>query len=84
MGVYNCFKYGTKTKPFHENWYPAQPGHPACPVRLLLQGIAAYDRQMVALHGRRLSVEDPLFTPDPSARVRGSRPTSCRALLERS
>ena len=41
---------------------PRNPATPACPVRLLLQGIAAYDRQMVALHGRRLSVEDPLFT----------------------
>ena len=62
MGVYNRFKHGTKTKDYHENWYPAQPGHPACPVRLLLQGVAAYDRQMVALNGRRLSVEDWLFT----------------------
>ena len=61
-GVHTWFKHGTKTKEYHDNWYPAQPGHPACPVRILMQGIAAYDRVMVAHHGRRLSVEDPLFT----------------------
>ena len=62
LGVHNRFKHGTKTQDTHENYYPAQPGHPACPVRLLIQGVAACDRLMVMHHGRRLSAEDPLYT----------------------
>ena len=29
-------------------WYPAQPGHPACPVRLLLMWLKVYDQLLVA------------------------------------
>ena len=62
MGIYNRFKHGTKTKRFHENWYPAQAGHPACPVRLVMLGLKAYDRALIAYEGRRLRAGDPMFT----------------------
>ena len=61
-GVYNRFRFGTKTLPYHENWYPAQAGFAACPVRLLIQGLKVYDRLLIAHAGRRLTVDDPLFT----------------------
>ena len=61
-GVRNRFKHGTKTQNYHENYYPAQPGLSACPVRILMQWIVAYDRLMVTHHGRRLTGGDPLYT----------------------
>ena len=60
-GVHTTFRFGTKTQQFHENWYPVQPGHPACPVRLLLRWLKAYDRLLLATRGRRLTADDALF-----------------------
>ena len=62
MGIHNSYPFGTKTQKTHENWYPMQAGHPACPIRLLMLWLKAHDRLMVAKHGRRLSPHDPLFT----------------------
>ena len=62
-GVHNIYAEGTKNKDDHENWHRAQPGHPACPVRLLVLWLRTYDRLMLARHGRRLGPDDPLYTP---------------------
>ena len=56
------FKHGTKTKNYHQNWYPAQPGNSACPVRLLIQWLKVYDRLLIAHRGTRLTADRPLFT----------------------
>ena len=61
-GVHNIYASGTKNKDGHENWHPAQPGHPACPVRLLVQWLKTYDRLLLGRHSRRLAPEDPLYT----------------------
>ena len=62
MGVHTIFAYGTKTQKFHENWYPAQPGWEACPVRLLLKWLKAYDQLLAADSGTRLAGWHPLFS----------------------
>ena len=62
LGAHNTYSFGTKTQERHENWYPAQPGWAACPVRLLILWLKAYDRLMIEKHGRRLAAGDPLFT----------------------
>ena len=62
MGVHTTFAYGTKTQRFHENWYPAQPGWEACPVRLLLKWLKAYDQLLAADSGTRLAGWHPLFS----------------------
>lgn len=62
LGAHNTYSFGTKTQDRHENWYPAQPGWAACPVRLLILWLKAYDRLMIEKHGRRLAAADPLFT----------------------
>ena len=62
MGVHTTFAYGTKTQKFHENWYPAQPGWEACPVRLLLKWLKAYDQLLAADSGTRLAGWHPLFS----------------------
>ena len=61
-GVHNSYAFGTKNKDGHENRHPAQPGHPACPVRLLVLWLKQYDRLMLGRHSRRLAPEDPLYT----------------------
>ena len=61
VAIHNEFVHGTKTLPHHDNWYPAQPGSPSCPVRLLFCWLKVYDRLMLKHHGRRLSCNDPLF-----------------------
>ena len=61
-GIHNIYAEGTKNKEGHENWHRAQPGHPACPVRLAVQWLKIYDRLMLARHSRRLAPEDPLYT----------------------
>ena len=61
-GVHNIYARGTKNKADHENWHPAQPGHPVCPVRLAVQWLKIYDRLMLARHGRRLAADDYLYT----------------------
>ena len=60
-GAHTAFLFGTKTQQFHQNWYPAQPGHPACPLRLLLRWLKTYDQILLAHRGSRLSADDPLF-----------------------
>ena len=60
-GMRNMFLYGTKTMDQHKNWYPAQPGNPACPVRLTLLWIKDYDQLLVQHLNRRLAGTDPLF-----------------------
>ena len=42
-------------------WYPAQPGHPACPVRLLLMWLKCYDQLLMASTATRLAARHPLF-----------------------
>ena len=42
-------------------WYPAQPGHPACPVRLLLMWLKCYDQLLMASTATRLAAHHPLF-----------------------
>ena len=61
LGVHNTFAYGTKTKPYHENWYVVQPGWCCCPVRLLLCWLRDYDR-LLSARGSRLAGHHPLFT----------------------
>ena len=61
LGMRNLFLYGTKTMERHKNWYPAQPGNPACPVRLTLLWIKTYDQLLIQHAGRRLAATDPLF-----------------------
>ena len=61
IASHNTYARGTKTRSRHENWHPAQPGHPACPLRLLMIWLKTYDRLMQAAHNRRLGPEDPLF-----------------------
>ena len=60
-GVHTSFLFGTKTQQFHDNWYPAQAGHAACPVRLLYRWLKTYDRLLLADRGIRLTADDPLF-----------------------
>lgn len=60
-GAHTAFLFGTKTQQFHQNWHPAQPGHPACPLRLLLRWLKTYDQILFAHRGSRLSADDPLF-----------------------
>ena len=60
-GIRTSFLFGTKTQRFHENWYPAQAGHAACPVRLLLRWLNTYDQLLLAHRGSRLTAADPLF-----------------------
>ena len=62
MGIHTTFAYGTKTQRFHANWYPAQPGWEACPVRLLLKWLKAYDQLLAADSGTRLAGWHPLFS----------------------
>ena len=62
QGIHNTFAYGTKTQQFHQNSYPAQPGWPACPVRLVLKWIMVYDQLLAAARGIRLEGSHPLFT----------------------
>ena len=61
MGVRNVFAYGTKTQPYHENWYVVQPGWHCCPVLLLLKWLKSYDN-LLATSGVRLAGHHPLFT----------------------
>lgn len=61
VGMRNVFARGTKTKDRHENWIPAQPGHPACPVLNLIRWLKLYDRLVQQHLGRRLRPDDPLF-----------------------
>ena len=61
LASHNIYARGTKTRSRHENWHPAQPGHPACPLRLLMIWLKTYDRLMQAAHNRRLEPGDPLF-----------------------
>ena len=60
-GVHTSFLFGTKTQQFHDNWYPIQAGHAACPVRLLLRWLKTYDHLLLAHRGTRLTADDPLF-----------------------
>ena len=60
-GVHTSFLFGTKTQQFHDNWYPAQAGHAACPVRLLYRWLKTYDQLVLAHRGTRLAADDPLF-----------------------
>ena len=61
LASHNIYASGTKTRSRHDNWHPAQPGHPACPLRLLMIWLKTYDRLMRAAHNRRLAPWDPLF-----------------------
>ena len=61
-GIHNIYAEGTKNEEGHQNWHRAQPGHPACPVRLAVQWLRIYDRLMLARHSRRPAPEDPLYT----------------------
>ena len=60
-GVHTSFLFGTKTQQFHDNWYPTQAGHAACPVRLLYRWLKTYDQLVLAHRGTRLTADDPLF-----------------------
>ena len=62
LGIDNTFAFGTKTQPFHDNRYPAQPGWSACPVRLVLKWIMVYDQLLAAARSIRLEGSHPLFT----------------------
>ena len=57
-----CTFARTSRGAYGQVWYPAQPGHPACPVRLLLMWLKCYDQMLVANEGARLAGHHPLFT----------------------
>ena len=61
LGMRNLFLYGTKTMERHKNWYPAQRGNPACPIRLTILWLKDYDQLLIRHCGRRLAATDPLF-----------------------
>ena len=83
-GMRNVFARGTKTKERHENWIPAQPGHPACPVRLMILWLRIYDRLVQQCLGRRLEPSDPLFCNlrNPPAPINSMSRTVSDALRE--
>ena len=58
----SCAFARTSRGAYGQVWYPAQPGHPACPVRVLLMWLKVYDQLLVANQGARLAGHHPLFT----------------------
>ena len=56
-----CTFARTSRGAYGQVWYPAQPGHPACPVRLLLMWLKCYDQLLMASTATRLAARHPLF-----------------------
>ena len=57
----SCTFARTSRGAYGQVWYPAQPGHPACPVRLLLMWLKCYDQLLMASTATRLAAHHPLF-----------------------